>query len=81
MAEWLALSDQRRLVGDSHPRAKYTNREVDLVHELKEGGMRGAQVARVMEMPRSTVYSILSGSRRAAPAFFFKKVAVNEKKG
>lgn len=78
-SRFVELSECGRLVGESHPACRYSDREIELVHQLYEEGMRRSVIARKMEMPRSTVYSILNGSRRAVPSIW-KKVRVHEKK-
>lgn len=50
--------------GEFAPGAKYTDHEVDLVFQLRADGLSGNQIAKIMEMPRSTVYAILKGDLR-----------------
>jgi len=50
--------------GQDHPRAKYTDREVELVAELAREGMVSRRIAQAMDMPRRTVRDILSGRIR-----------------
>ncbi|OJU90985.1 MAG: hypothetical protein BGO13_08640 [Burkholderiales bacterium 66-5] len=52
-------------IGQDHPRAKYTDREAELVLELAEQGWGSRRIANTMEMPRRTVRDILSGRTRA----------------
>lgn len=51
-------------IGESHPRAKYTDAEVEKVFMLADAGKRVTEIARTMEMPKSTVSLILSGRIR-----------------
>ena len=51
-------------IGQSHPRAKLMDDEVDLVHALLEAGLSLAKVAEKMEVSKSCVAHISSGRRR-----------------
>nr|DAD93954.1 MAG TPA: Protein of unknown function (DUF2481) [Siphoviridae sp. ctRg81]DAI29915.1 MAG TPA: Protein of unknown function (DUF2481) [Caudoviricetes sp.]DAI95942.1 MAG TPA: Protein of unknown function (DUF2481) [Caudoviricetes sp.]DAM98921.1 MAG TPA: Protein of unknown function (DUF2481) [Caudoviricetes sp.]DAP63996.1 MAG TPA: Protein of unknown function (DUF2481) [Caudoviricetes sp.] len=48
-------------IGEDSPHAKYTDREVDLVLQLRGEAFSYRQIARMMEMPRSTVFAICTG--------------------
>lgn len=61
----VAVNDRGHLVGQDHPRAVLSDHEVDLMFELREGGMSIGCVARVMEVSKSCAAHILSGRRRA----------------
>lgn len=52
-------------IGQDHPKAKYTDREVELVAELRRSGMGFKSIAAAMDMPRRTVRDICSGRIRA----------------
>jgi hypothetical protein len=62
----VAVNDQGRRIGESHPRAKLTNHEVDLVHELVEEGMSYRQVAEKFEglISKAGVGHIVTGRCR-----------------
>lgn len=51
-------------IGQDHPKARYADREVELVRQLRDGGWGYKRIARTMEMPRSTVRDICSGRCR-----------------
>lgn len=55
-------------VGQDHPRAKYTDREVELVLGLADQGWQSRRIAQAMEMPRRTVRDILAGRIRCQRA-------------
>lgn len=57
-----------RLIGQEHPRAKYTDREVELVLGLADQGWQSRRIAQAMEMPRRTVRDILAGRIRCQRA-------------
>lgn len=80
MTEYRAFSESGARIGQSHPNARYTDREVDLMLELKEQGYGSRRIARMMDVPRQTVASILSGRRRCVTVAFWRKVQVHEKK-
>ncbi|MFV0680000.1 hypothetical protein [Ottowia sp.] len=51
-------------IGQMHPRALYTDREVELVLELRDEGWGYKRIAKKMEMPRRTVRDICSARIR-----------------
>jgi predicted transcriptional regulator len=52
-------------VGEDSPHAKYTDNEIDSVFRLLDEGYSFADVARMMDMPKSTVWAIAKGLMRA----------------
>lgn len=58
------LNEHGRRIGQSHPRAKLLDHEIDLVFELKASGMSLAKIAAKMDMSKSGVQKIVNGSRR-----------------
>lgn len=60
----IQLNELGRRVGESHPGAKLTDADVDLVHLLIEDGLSYAQVAEKMGVSKSCVAHIASGRRR-----------------
>lgn len=65
MAELVGINDKGRRVGQYHPRARFTDHEVDLIFELKEEGRTITEIAKIMECRKSTINDILKGRRRA----------------
>lgn len=61
----LSVSAKGMLIGEDSPSAKYTDYEVDCVMACREAGMTYGQIAKHMDMPRSTVYAICTGKIRA----------------
>jgi FixJ family two-component response regulator len=53
-------------VGEGHHRATLTDREVELIRELAEGGMSQRVIAGKFEISRGTVADIVSFRRRAS---------------
>jgi DNA invertase Pin-like site-specific DNA recombinase len=61
----VALNEAGRRIGESHPRAKLLDHEVDLVHELLEAGMSYTEVAAKFDVSKSCVAHIATGRRRS----------------
>lgn len=64
-AGMVPLTRDGRRIGEGHQNAKYTDREVDLVRRLRDGGMPYRRIARKMDMPLSTVWAICACEIRA----------------
>ena len=47
----VAVNERGRRIGESHPRAKLTDHEVDLIRELAEEGLTYEDIARKFELP------------------------------
>jgi hypothetical protein len=70
----LAVNEQGHRVGEDHQRAKLTNHEVDLIHEMRDQGMSFGQIAMVMDIARATAAKICSGERRSQVIARFKVI-------
>ncbi len=67
----VALNENHQRIGEGHPQARYSNAEVALVFRLREQGLPYSQIGHRLDMPKSTVASILQGRRRCqTPAYF-----------
>lgn len=64
MKKLIYLNDQGRRVGQSHPRAKLLDAEVDQVLELLEAGLSYAAVAGKFDVSKSCVAHIAKCRRR-----------------
>lgn len=62
------VNDRGRPIGQDHARAKLTNHEVDLMRDLREGGMEYRELAAKFEVSLSTAHNICSGKRRGHTA-------------
>jgi hypothetical protein len=60
-----AVNDNGRVIGESHPRAKLTDADVDLILELRDAGLSLGQIAAKFEVARSTVADICNGRTRS----------------
>ena len=58
------VNERGRRVGENHPRAKYSDSEITLLLELRDGGMGYKRLSEKMEMPMRTVRDICNGRRR-----------------
>ncbi len=72
----ISLNESGRRIGESHPRAKLMDHEVDQVLALLEAGMSYAQVAGKMDVSKSCVAHIATGRRRGQPAMRRVRVLV-----
>ena len=70
---WVAVSKKGIPIGESAARAKYTDKEIGFVFSLREEGMSYSEIARLMDMPRSTCHAIISGKMRAQVVDRWKK--------
>lgn len=64
MSKLVAVNEAGLRIGQDHPRAQYTNREIDLVLQLRDQKASYGEIARKMDMPRSTVQAICNGRTR-----------------
>lgn len=68
----LGMSDASVPVGESSPRAKYTNHDILLCIDLRLGGMTLKDISQKMEIPIRTLRDIFDGRRRAVLPTKFK---------
>ena len=64
MQKLIALNENGRRIGESHPRAKLLDHEVDQVLALLEAGLSYAEVALKFDVSKSCVAHIATGLRR-----------------
>lgn len=64
----VALNDRGCRIGETHPRAKLTDNEVDLVFELRDAGLTLAAIAEKLDVTKGTIWKILTGRRRGQVA-------------
>lgn len=65
---YVGISEAGARCGEDHPRARLTDREVDLVFALREAGLRYQDIADKLDVGKSTVADILKYRRRIARA-------------
>ena len=64
MQKLIALNESDRRIGDSHPRAKLLDYEVEQVLALLDAGLSYAEVARKFDVSKSCIAHIAGGRRR-----------------
>lgn len=64
----VALNDRGCRIGETHPRAKLSDHDVDLVFELRDSGMTLAAIAEKLDVTKGTVWKIITGRRRGQTA-------------
>lgn len=69
----IAYNDKGRRIGSGHPRAKFTDADVEHVLMLRTTGMTAREIADKMEMSESTVRSYIRGVRRSQPPMAWKR--------
>jgi hypothetical protein len=78
MQKLIALNENGRRIGESHPRAKLLNHEVDLVLDLLDAGLSYAEVAHKFEVSKSCIAHIANGRRRGQTTERVVRVSVNQ---
>ena len=76
----VAVNDSGNVVGEDHWRAKLSDHDVFLIHELRAAGIRRRVIAEKMECSFYTVCEILAGRRRTMIATGQKPVAVQRRR-
>ena len=77
MQKLIALNENGRRIGESHPRAKLLDQEVDQVLALLEAGLSYAEVALKFDVSKSCVAHIANGRRRGQAIERTVRVSVN----
>lgn len=70
----VAVNECGRRIGEDHQNARYTNREIEHVLEMRDEGKSYGFIATVMDMPKSTVASICKATRRCQCVMMFKTI-------
>ena len=63
-SELVPVGEKGDRIGQYHHRAVWTDAEIDSVFALADQGMTVSEIARKMEMPRSTVWAVVHGFLR-----------------
>lgn len=84
----VAITEQGRRAGESHPKAVLTDHDVDLIRQLAtqrdehgrvvKPGLSYTILARKFEVGKSVIQKIVDCSRRAVVAVRYKRVLVGE---
>ncbi|SNR73641.1 hypothetical protein SAMN05192560_0770 [Methylobacillus rhizosphaerae] len=76
MTRLIAVNEHGYRIGEDHHNAKYSNTEVGMVFQLRDSGMSYLEIARKMEIPKSTIRDFIKGHKRCQFAAKHKKVEV-----
>ncbi len=64
-ARMIAVNDRGQVIGEGHPRAVLTDRDVELLLELRGDGFSYSWLAEKFEVSKSCVAKICRGEHRA----------------
>lgn len=78
MHKMIDLNELGRRVGQSHPRAKLLDREVDQVLDLLEAGLSYSTIAGKFAVSKSCVAHIATGRRRGQTVARSVRVSVSD---
>lgn len=70
----VSINEKGRRIGESHPRARLTDREIELVFALRAEGWGYKRIAHKMEMSVRHVRDVLACRKRAQFAAGFKGI-------
>lgn len=73
MAKLVAVNESGLPIGEDHPKARYTNHEIELVLQMRDQGASYGEIAQKMEMPKSTVQAICSGRSRCQTPYQYPR--------
>lgn len=77
MFKTVALNEYGRRIGQSHPRSKLTDEQVDRIRDLNEDhDLSYTQLAEMFQVPKTTIASICQYARRAQTPFGWKRLEV-----
>lgn len=72
--KYVGISEAGSRCGESHPKARLSDQDVELVFALRAEGLTYAAIAEKFEISRSTVADILKYRRRVARPVRWKRV-------
>ncbi len=78
MQKTVAVNERGLRIGEDHQNARYTNAEIEIVLTLRDEDKSYGEIARLVEMPKSTVRDICTGRRRCQYPADFRTVRVPE---
>lgn len=77
--KYVLVNERGRRIGESHPRAKLTDHEIDLIRDLAEEGMSYRQIAAKFEIFFTHVGDIVRCAKRAQIPERAKRVVVKRR--
>lgn len=72
----VAVNERGLRIGDSHPQARLTNREVDMLLNLRDEGWSYRQLAEKFDISKSAARKICRGISRCQTPVAYKRVHV-----
>lgn len=72
----VAIGEKNRRIGEDHPKAKLTNRQVDEVFAMRDRGLSYARIAMRFNVSKACIRDILVYRTRSQWAVRFKTVEV-----
>jgi hypothetical protein len=70
----VSVNEKGRRIGEDHPRARFTDHDVELLLRLREEGVSYQRIAEIMECSYDYVRSVCLGRRRGQYASRFKRI-------
>lgn len=74
---FVAVDEDGNRCGETHHNAKFTDHEIDLIRELREGGMMVKEIAAKFECACSTISEICTYQRRVSSVSRWKAVILH----
>lgn len=74
----VAVNELGIRIGEYHQNARYTDREIGLVLDLREEGKSYGEISKLVEMPKTTVRDICKFRRRSQTVAKWRVVTENE---
>ena len=71
---FVAVNERGLRIGDSHHNARYSDREIQHILEMRDEGKSYGFISTVMDIPKSTVACICKATRRCQIAAAWKKI-------
>ncbi|MBU0593349.1 MAG: hypothetical protein KKH74_06375 [Gammaproteobacteria bacterium] len=81
MQKTVAVNESGYRIGEDHPNARYTNGDVEMVLRLRDEGKGYGTIAKLVDMPKSTVRDICRSLRRCQCIANYKTVRVSLAEG
>lgn len=65
MADLVPINDRGRVIGEDHPRSRFSDREIGLMRDLYEGGCGPSEIARAFDTTKRYVLKVVNYEVRA----------------
>ena len=78
MEKVVAVNERGHRIGEDHPKARYTDGEIAMVHYLRDLGWGYKRIAKAVEMPLRTIRDVCSGKSRCQFPTRWKRVRIEQ---